>query len=107
MLDFITQYWQYISFGLIFILDIVILIVKRVKLQFKVPQNSYTYLIEAIKEAEKIYGSGHGKEKLNYVVESYMKHFDIPGYFASETQYYVKGLIESILNTPQKKSTDD
>lgn len=99
---FIERYWQYLSVGLIVLIDLIILIVKKTKVAVSLPSNSYSQLVDLVNEAENVFGAGHGKEKLNYVVESYIKKNDIK-YFDSEVGYFVKGVIEKILSTPHKK----
>lgn len=100
---FIVDYWPYISFGFLVIVDIIILIVKKVRLSFKYPDSSINFIIEKISDAERIYGEGHGKEKLNYVVESYIKQFNVAKYFETSVRYYVENKVVEILNTPTRK----
>ena len=106
IVDFFREYWSYISFGLVVLFEIILLVVKRFKVDVKLPSNSYSSVIELIKQAEQIYGAGHGKEKLNYVVELYLKKNEIK-YFDNEVRYFISNLVESILSTPEKKGVSN
>lgn len=101
ILNFITQYWKVIALVVVVVLEVVILILKRVNVKVDLPASTYSDLISMINDAEEIYGEGHGKEKLNYVVERFHKSIGLRG--IPYTTDYVRSLVERILNTPTKK----
>lgn len=116
MLDFITHYWQYISFVLVFILNICILIFKRRSKCEILDSSVITQLMQLIVEAEHKYVSGYDKK--NYVIQKFKESNpylveqlkkDFYDHFSSmrSVDSVISNLIEFILSTPQKKSTDD
>ena len=107
IVNFLREHWQLISFVLVVILEVVLLFVKTLKVNVKLPTNTLDQILEYVKYAEKVYGSGHGQEKLNYVVNRYLQHNDIQKVFQSEVEYWIKLLVESILESPQKKGVKD
>ena len=72
MIDFLAQYGKYIALGVVVLLEIVILILKKrpVKLVDAVTSYITQVLPYAIKQAEGEYPSGHGKEKLDMVIQT-------------------------------------
>lgn len=116
MLDFITQYWQYLSFGLVFILNILILIFKRRSKCEILDSSVITQLMQLILEAEHKYVSGFDKknyviekfkESNPYLIEQLKKDFYKDFSPMRSVDSVISNLIEFILSTPQKKSTDE
>jgi len=100
---FLVDYWEYISIALLVILDVVILIVKRIKFNVELPSNSYEQLVQLVNEAEVQFGSGHGSEKLQYVVKKYFQQNNISCLMNVPLLKYVRNIVEIILSTPTKK----
>lgn len=100
IVDFIRDNWSYISFGLVILMELILLIVKRNKTS--VYDNSIiAQLIPLVAAAEEIFGSGHGKEKLDYVVKTYNEsHLQ-----AQLPVKVIESFVESILATPEKKGS--
>lgn len=107
IVNFLRDHWQLISFILVIILEIVLLIVKRFKVIVKMPDDTLEQLITYVKDAEDIYGSGHGEEKLNYVIKRYFQENDFDDSFKTSIEFCIKLLVEQILSTPQKKGLKD
>lgn len=94
MLNFIQTYWQYISAGLLLIIEVVIIFVKK---RPQIVDNSFiSQLCAWIEEAEKTYKVG--SDKMVYVLEK-AKSYLGSSYKESDVRYFV----EWILTLPQKK----
>ena len=95
--QFIVNNWQYISIGLICVLEIILFILKKNSKYIIQDDSFYSELSELIFTAERLYS--HGPDKLNYVLEKfferhpYMKDFSEP----------VVAAIEYLLCLPTKK----
>lgn len=105
-MSFIVDYWQYISIALVVILDLVILIFKKARVQYKLPHSWYPFICDLVKEAESIYGAGHGSEKLNYVIEKVKTTYNV-NHNDLMFNNLVKTVIEDILSAPMKKGDND
>lgn len=97
LVNFLKDYWQYISIAIVVLFDILLILLKR-KPKF------YGYvldLVDYIQDAEKEYGAGHGDEKLNSVIDRKIRKENMPN-----TQFNrdcIAHLVERILQTPTKK----
>ena len=91
------------------LIEFIILIVyrKRVKInEFVLHDSSFNNrIVDLIQAAEKLYGSGQGKEKLQYVVDQLCSL--VPAETRAFTEKIVKARVEQILATPQKKGVDN
>lgn len=91
-----------IAFGLV---EFIILIIfrKRVKIQeFVLNDSSFTNrIVDLIKAAESIYGDGHGKEKMDYVLNQMCSNCS--PLTRNFTESLVRARVEQVLETPQKK----
>ena len=94
-LEFIQAYWQYISFGILIFIEVLLLILKRTKI---VDPSIYARLVSLVKLAEEAYGPGQGKAKLDAVVGVFLEDCG-DKYPRSQ----VEKIVEEILETPQKK----
>lgn len=101
IVDFLRDYWQYFSVALVVICDLIFVLLKK-------PYKVYGYYLDFVNwvsEAEKKFGSGHGDEKFEYVFNKYrLKYSDTNYVFARGV---VKGAVEKILDTPQRKQKGD
>lgn len=111
MKDFIIEHYKILSIAASILIEIIltiILIFKKSKFRdVSVTESLKNRLPEFISLAEKSFGSGHGVEKLNFVlakVSTFYKlltgnDFVLDSWIGAE----IKALIEDILSTPQKK----
>ena len=65
-----------------------------------VDSSIYPEIIAYVQEAEQVYGSGYGKEKLIYVCKKIAQYRGISDIVA---MVCYRSFIENVLNTPQKK----
>lgn len=113
MMEFLTQYAKYIGIGVVILLEIVILILKKkpVKLVDAVTAFISSVLPQAINQCEAEYPAGHGAEKLEMVVQLVITYLmQSLGLTAFEAEKYRKVIItktEDILSTPQKKKGEN
>ncbi len=110
---------EYIYYGLIgleFLVSIVFAIITRlqskknketsVKLEDVLKEDEIlSFLPDYIAEAEKIFGSGNGKAKLDYVLNKV--HICCLENSISFVKDYFSEKVEAILATPQKKEAED
>lgn len=103
IVDFLRDNWQYISAGLVVLLDILILIFKRrLKVNYTLPSSWYPDLIDIVSEAEDVFGAGHGSEKLHYVKQRMKARIGLK-YNDGVLDFMIGEFVERILNTPTKK----
>ena len=102
-INFLVDNWQFVSTcGISVVSFILLLIFRRGKITANLPNDVYCELTQLIKEAESLYGSGHGKEKKEYVITKfYGFHPHTDG--SNLWSYLIDPFIEDILSTPQKK----
>lgn len=99
--NFLKSYGVLILIGLVLILIIISMIIKKNPLTEIIDSSITSELLELIIEAESRFGSGHGSEKLQFVVSSYVsKH---PWSANDSSEAVVKTLVEYILSSPSKK----
>lgn len=107
--DFIVQYWQYFSVGIVLLLNILLFILKKkpVLVQDSLKQVLLTLLPGFIAGAEKAIGAGSGETKLALVLNAVDEWLRNNGFtFTPELRSFIHQSIENILSTPQKKEID-
>ena len=103
MIDFLAQYGKYIALGVVVLLEIVILILKKrpVKLVDAVTSYITQVLPYAIKQAEGEYPSGHGKEKLDMVIQLVfqflMQSLGLTAFEAEKYRSFIISRVEEII----------
>lgn len=95
LVDFLVAYWRYISIAIVVILDVLILLLKRNKV---IDPSLFAKVVTAVMDAEEIFGSGEGQEKLNYVIEK-VNQESVVKYSSG----VIKHITELVLSTPTKK----
>ena len=106
VIGWILNHWDVVSSCGLLLLSVVFFLLK--KKPTNIVDFTTTFLLNNlpnwITEAECLYGSGHGQEKLSYVLTSAARFFSVNGLdFDLRYQKIVKEGVEKILNTPQKK----
>lgn len=101
IIEFINSNYQLLILIGSGVIEFILLLICK-KRSFIVDTGATQILVELVIKAERIYGHGHGKEKLNYVISQYFLMYPdkvkIPEY--RDALIYC---VESILDTPQKK----
>lgn len=94
--NFMRDNWQFIGSGLVLVLQLLILFIKRRK-----PEIMGDGILDAVEhlvlEAEKLFGKGVGEDKLEYVVRHVQKMYPTASAEA------IKNRVEYLLTLPQKK----
>lgn len=107
IVDFIVSHWSYISFAILFVIEIIIFVIKKKPVQVydTMKQVIVCMLPGLIKLVESEFPSGgHGSEKKELVlkhVEDLFKENDFT--FTSSYRSFTEKMIEDILSTPSKK----
>lgn len=97
-INWLVANWQFVSSAAISVIGFILLLIfKRTKI---VDPSVYTDVIEYVKEAEKIFGDGHGKEKNDFVMTRLAQTRGISKLFASLAYGF---FVENVLSTPAKK----
>lgn len=111
MVDFLIQNWKILISLLLFFIYIIVCIFKKTK-PILVSDEKLTEVLSClpnlIKEAEQIYGAGHGKDKFKYVFEMAIDILHESTSISTSELVYCFGKkltdeIEDILSTPKKK----
>ena len=108
-LKFVCDHYHvliYLAFGIV--VTLVTVFKKKVNVIDTIKGFIAQSLPDAINEAEKRYGSGHGQEKLSFVLDllvSYISEkYDLPEATVIRLYHsFIHKSVESILTTPQKK----
>lgn len=114
VVDFIVNYWQYLSIALVVLIEIVILIIKRHPKKYddfvQVVEQAFVHVPSIISAAEEVYtASGEGVQKMEFVLFEILNfiegrlHRDVN---EKECDYIYKTFsqfIEAILDAPTKK----
>jgi len=97
--QFIVSNYQFIVLGIVALIQVILALFRK-KSKVEIFDDSATSsLVDLTIEAEMKYGSGNGKEKLDYVYEKFVeKHPSLKPYRKA-----VVNLVEHILSSPQKK----
>lgn len=94
--NFIKEYWQFICAGILFILQLIILFIKRKKPE--VMGDGVLDVVEhLVNEAEHLFGKFVGEDKLEYVVRGVQK------IYPTATREAIVSRVEFLLTLPQKK----
>lgn len=93
-LNFLVTNWQYISIGLVVVLDIILILCRKTK----VIDNSLTSILVALIKSAEV-ECADGKAKLNYVLEHIRDYKE----FDTLPLWYISNQVEAILATPTKK----
>lgn len=102
IIDFLKNYGFILLALLLAIVEIILLLVRKDKKTI-IDSSITSKLLTLIIEAESKFGSGHGKEKFQYVLTTYLSKNPQ----MVEFQELVKGLIELILSSPEKKKGEN
>lgn len=103
---FVTENWKFIVESLLTVISIFLVIFLRRKIKVKSTGSLYERIVELINDAESIYGSGHGSEKLSYVLTGISAEWIAMGFQKESLKDVLPAyadLVEKILSTPQKK----
>lgn len=98
--EFIVNYWEYISCGILFILEIIILIVKKRSKTEIVDNGLFKAVCDAVAEAENRFGAGNGEVKLNFVLAKLSSRYIDNDLISSDM---LKSIVEYVLTLPTKK----
>lgn len=101
VIQFIQDYWQYISVAIIFIFEIILMIIKKKPKTQVFDGSIYSQVIEWIKEAETLFGPGNGDTKFTYVLGKYMSIR--PTLSEEEATAVLDIIVDDVLSTPTKK----
>jgi len=100
MKEFIINYWQLLLVGLLAIVEILLLILKKPIKVETIKEEILRILPFYIALAEKVYSqSGSGNEKIEFVLSSIKELLKLDGSLDS----FIREAIEAILCTPTKK----
>lgn len=101
MKEFLVENWQFISTALLTVVCIILALAKKKPVNQILDNSAYKDLIILIKQAEEKFGSGHGKDKLDYVITSFcnLKSLDRDTFLKCSIQ----SKVENILATPERK----
>lgn len=100
--NFLLHYYREIILGFSIVLEIVILCLKKTKINYELPSSWYPDLVKLVSEAESIFGEGHGKQKLNYVIEKMSSKLNLK-YYDGVLRMMIEEMVNLILSTPTKK----
>lgn len=95
VIQFIESNWQYISFGLLVIAEVVLFILKKRNKTQIIDNGLFKKVIDLVIQAENKFGSGHGSEKLDFVITS-LSNEGVP-------ESMLKSIVEYVLTSPEKK----
>ena len=103
VIEFIQNNWQFVVLAVVAILELVVaLIRKRSKVEIY-DDSATSELLDLIIKAESQFGSGHGSEKLAFVLSTFIdKHPGLKGY-----ESIIQSIVERILKSPQRKEKID
>lgn len=114
VLDFLSTYWTYISAGIIILIEVLIVILKKRPITLDVFLDAVRQCVCNLpKMISYVEGPGHGDEKKEQVIlyglayVSDLLHRDLT---VSESKYVeatISEQIEKILSTPQKKGAQN
>jgi len=111
MKDFFVAYWKELAEGLIAIITLLVVLLKKRGKSNPALEKLYFQLPTIISHFESVYGSGHGEVKKSAVIEACDKlFFKLSGIHLKESEYYfdlVDKQIEKILSTPSRKEKDE
>lgn len=99
--QFIVDNWQFISFGLVVLFELLILIFKKKNKTLLLDNSAYSSLVRLVKEAEEKFGSGSGEDKLRYVISNFLREKHIGN--LTEFNGIIKAMVDDILECPTKK----
>lgn len=112
-IEFLVRYWQFISTGILFVITLIAIFVKR---RPKTLDDFYSCLNDTlclvpiyVKVAEDTYGSGNGNLKKKFVINELFERFKRAMKRApSESEedraiFAIESQLESVLAAPQKK----
>lgn len=99
-IQFIVDNWQFVSSAAISIVTFILLLIFK-RRPCIIDNSQYKDLLVLINEAEKKFGNGHGDEKLNYVLDTYLNFKGLEKSYWNVSS--VKHLVEYILSSPQRK----
>lgn len=95
-LNFLVNYWQYISVALVVLLELILMIIKRKKVSV-LPEGLLNFILTSICEAEIKFGTGHGTEKLSFVLNK------VSETYPTVSSDAVKHIVDFVLTSPTKK----
>lgn len=103
---FLIQYWRELLYVLCALVSLVLFIVKKkpVNVVDSITERILLLAPSFIAKAEEVYGSGHGSEKLLFVIDLFKLSFEEDGLkIGDKTVKFITSYVEAILSTPQKK----
>ena len=100
VVDFLKEYWSFIGIGLVVILFIILLIIKRKPLTKIVDESLIAKIIEFVCSAETLFGAKSGVTKLSYVLG---KIREIRPTDFEEYESIYTDIVEYVLSLPHKK----
>lgn len=99
VVQFIESNWQYFSFALTTIAYIILIFIKKRSKVEIYDDSACSELLDLVIKAENQFGSGHGAEKMDFVLSKYIdKHQSLKGY-----ESIIQSIVERILKSPQRK----
>lgn len=110
MKEFIVENWRLIIEIISLIVVVIFFFLKKkpYKVVDAIPDMIYFVLPSAINRAEKIYGSGDGETKRNFVINVVIDyiHDRWPDVNAYDYYDFISARLEDILSTPKKKEVN-
>ena len=102
MIEFFQNYWKLLLALALFVTELLVIILKRNKVVDSAYSLTLEWLPDAISSAEKIFGSGEGDKKFNWVL-SVAKAYYLSVGGTRDITSMLEVAIENILATPEKK----
>lgn len=100
--NFLVDNWRLILEVILLIASVCIAIFRRRPLTKIFDSSAYSNLITLVQEAEEKFGAGNGYEKLQFVLNKYLKIKNLEDLDDWDKNSLIV-MIERILSTPQKK----
>lgn len=100
VLNILKNYWPELLAILLFIASFILQLARKKPITKIYDSSMYRNLSILIKEAEDKFGSGHGSDKLEYVLNRYCQLYNVEPSIWNLTS--IKACIEFILSIPQK-----
>lgn len=98
VIEFIQEYWPYLSTIIVVVVDLIIFIFKKTKVKFN-DEGFFGDLIRFVEEAELKFGPGTGEEKLNYVIDAIVSQ---RSYYKGHEDF-IEMAVDEVLSLPTKK----
>lgn len=102
-INFIITNKRLILEVVILIISVIVFILRKPSRKTLLDSSASSSLIDLVLDAEKKFGPGHGREKLEYVLNTYCSHLVCKEEDIKWIKEVLTIAVEKILSTPQKK----